>query len=271
MSGSSEFLEVGGAKLYYQDAGAGHPLVLIHGGLVDSGMWDDQFEVLAAHYRVIRYDLRWFGRSTASEVEYSNIEDLFQLLTQLQIEKAFLVGLSLGGSIALDFTLEHPEIVDALILVGAGVSGDTQGISSDVQGMYEELLKAYGDQDLARAVEVTLRMWTDGPKRTAEEVEPEVRERIRMMSEKNLAARARRPSGIDPPAISRLAEVEVPTLVMVGELDNLMMQDLADRLVNEIRKATKVTIPRAAHHPNMERPDEFNSILLNFFGELAGP
>jgi len=114
---------VNGTQLYYETLGEGHPLVLIHGGYMDRRMWDDQFHAFAKHYRVIRYDVRGFGKSELPPVPYADRQDLFDLLNYLGVEKTYLLGLSLGGIIAIDFTLEHPTMVDALILVGSPVPG----------------------------------------------------------------------------------------------------------------------------------------------------
>src|SRR5438552_14512428 len=122
----SGFAELNGTKLYYEMAGEGHPLVLIHGGLVNRNSWDDQFDVFAQHYRVIRYDMRGFGDSgviTADTEPYSMRQDLYNLLQFLGIEKTYVLGLSIAGGMAIDFTLEYPQVVDALIPVAAGVSG----------------------------------------------------------------------------------------------------------------------------------------------------
>src|SRR5262249_28597395 len=111
-------------SLYYEEiAGDGIPVVLIHGGQLDRRMWDDQFQVFAKEVRVIRYDVRGFGKSPAATKPYSDIDDLHQLLKFLNIKKAHLVGLSLGGRIAIDFTLEHPEMAASLTAVGPGLSG----------------------------------------------------------------------------------------------------------------------------------------------------
>src|SRR5439155_21106094 len=110
------YCDVNGGKIYYEVAGQGHVLVLIHGGQLDRRMWDEQFQFFAQKYRVIRYDVRGFGNSPAATKPYSNTEDLAALLKCLKVDKAYLVGLSLGGMTAINFALIHPEMVDALAL-----------------------------------------------------------------------------------------------------------------------------------------------------------
>jgi pimeloyl-ACP methyl ester carboxylesterase len=106
-SAGSGYAEVNGTRLYYETAGAGHPLVLIHGYTLDSRMWDDQFETLSKKYRVLRYDLRGFGKSAypSPDKSYCHTEDLRALLDYLKISKAYVMGLSMGGGIAVEFTL----------------------------------------------------------------------------------------------------------------------------------------------------------------------
>jgi 3-oxoadipate enol-lactonase len=111
------FAEVNGTTLYYEVAGVGHPFVLVHGHLLDRRSWDEQFAVFAERYRVVRYDQRGFGDSgliTPGE-PYSDRQDLSTLMQFLGIESAYLMGVSGGGALAIDFTLEHPEMVDALL------------------------------------------------------------------------------------------------------------------------------------------------------------
>ena len=122
------FADVGGSKLYYEIAGKGPAVVLIHGGLVDSRLWNGQFEKFARHFKVIRYDLRGFGRSDFSYGPYSHVADLHSLLTYLKIESASLVGLSLGGIIAADFAIEHPEMVEKLVLTSSGLRAGSKSL-----------------------------------------------------------------------------------------------------------------------------------------------
>src|ERR687894_2826224 len=125
MNGASRsgFAEVNGAALYYETMGAGEPLVLLHAGIADRRMWDRQFEALAERYRVVRFDRRGFGRSPLTDGPYAHHEDLRGLLDGLGIERASLVGCSMGGAAAIDFALRYPERVRAMVLVGSAVSG----------------------------------------------------------------------------------------------------------------------------------------------------
>ena len=122
----SGYAEVNGTRLYYEIAGEGDPIVLIHGFTVDTRMWDDQFNEFSSNYRVLRYDLRGYGKSAKpSDEEYTDADDLMSLMKHHGIEHAHIIGLSMGGSIAMDFTLAHPEAVDALITVDTTLNGYT--------------------------------------------------------------------------------------------------------------------------------------------------
>lgn len=117
------FINVDNAQIYYEEMGTGKPLVMIHGGLLDRRMWDDQFAVFAGSYRVIRYDARGHGLSKAPSGTYSHHEDLKKLLDALKVERAAIMGLSMGGYIAIDFALAYPDRVSALVLVAPGLTG----------------------------------------------------------------------------------------------------------------------------------------------------
>ena len=272
------FAEINGTTLYYEVAGGGHPFVLVHGHLLDRRSWDDQFAVFAQRYTVIRYDQRGFGDSgliTKGEV-YSDRQDLYELMRFLGIESASLMGVSGGGALAIDFTLEHPEMVDALILVTAGVSGfqpseDVMKKHPDVVHLYTRLNEAFEERDIARAVEISLELWTDGPGRLPGQAASHVRERVREMTTRNW----KRPDGeeqaqtsavpLEPPAVGRLSEIGVPTLVILGEWD---VPNPLYHLVAEIPGAKNVVIAETAHHPFIEKPADFNQIVLDFLALL---
>ncbi len=263
------FADVNNTRLYYEVAGTGHPLVLIHGGLVNRRLWDDQFAVFAQHYQVIRFDIRSLGDSapiTAETQPYSLEEDLYSLLKFLGIEKTYVLGLSMGGAMAIDFTLMYPEMVDALIPVAMGLSG------FEGEEPWTEVDEALRRGDVAQAVELTLRMWTDGPMRTPDQVDLDVREKVRVMTTRNFEhpeeENATQPRALEPTAISRLAEIHVPTLIIIGDQDVLDILKIADILEKGIPGARIEVIPGTAHHLNMEKPQEFNRIVLDFLGAL---
>jgi 3-oxoadipate enol-lactonase len=261
----TEYAEVEGARLYYEEMGAGHPLVLIHAGIADSRMWDEQFAPFAEHYRVIRYDIRGFNRSVLPPGSSSSTSrDLRGLLTALGVTSAHLVGLSIGGGIAIDFTLQYPESVTALVLVASGLGG--QSPSAALRSAEEEIEAALGREGIAVAVELENRLWVDGPRRTPDQMDPTVRERVRQMNtigyeQPPVTATRER---LDPPANGRLGEIRTPTLVIVGDGDVPDVIETAAILERGIAGARKVVFPGVAHMVNMERPAEFNRVVLDF-------
>ena len=274
----SGMANVNSTGIFYEVAGQGHPLVLIHSGYSNRQLWDDQFEVLAQFYKVIRYDLRGYGNSavvTADTPLYTDWQDLFGLLQFLEIEKTYLLGLSGGGAIAIDFTLKHPTMVDALLLVSTGVSGfdfERWIHESPLHENFARLDEAFENADVSQMIELSLPLWTDGPARTPEQINASVRERVGAMCLHNwtLANDPAAPPAqtIDPPALTLLAEIDVPTLIIVGNQDVPAILEIGDILVEKIKGARKVNIPEAGHHLNMEKPGEFNQLVLDFFKGL---
>lgn len=264
--------EVNGTRLYYEVAGDGHPLVLLHAGIADCRMWDDQFSVFAQRYRVIRYDLRGFGKSDVPPGPYTLRDDLYGLLNFLGIQKTYLIGCSMGGSLAIDFTLEHPDMVSALIPVCAGLGGFEPSDTDAELAYWEQIEAAEKAGDTARVNEMEVHLWVDGLGRAPEEVNPAIRERVREMNGLALAREAEanlaQPQRLDPPAVGRLAEIRVPTLVIIGDQDLSGTQQTADKLASSISGARKVVIHDTAHVPNMEKPDEFNRVVLDFLSTL---
>ena len=261
--------ETNGTQLYYEVMGEGHPLVLIHGGYMDLRMWDDQFAVFAERYRVIRYDVRGFGKSELPQVPYADREDLRALLTALGVEKTYLLGLSLGGEIALDFTLDYPDMVDALILVGSPIPGYPIEQMFTREQLYQEMARwqpfeeAAKKRDRAAMVDILMQNPTLVP--TSDY--PEARERVRRnLSEYSfvwVTDRAPRQE-LEPPAYGRLHEISVPTLIIVGADDHFQLLKSADKFEQDIPNMKRVDIAGTHHMPNMEKPEEFNRVVLEF-------
>ena len=158
MQVNSGFAKVNATKLYYEILGEGHPLVLIHGGLMDRRMWDHQFNLFAKDYKVIRYNLRGYEKSDVPKDKFSHIDDLYQLLQFLNIDKTYILGLSLGGMIAIDFTLEHPDIVDALIPVSSALNGYPYADAEDFESRFLAIYKAAKEEGLDKAIELLMEL-----------------------------------------------------------------------------------------------------------------
>jgi pimeloyl-ACP methyl ester carboxylesterase len=263
---ASGFADVEGGPLYYEVAGDGPSVVLIHAGLWDLRIWDEQVEALtAAGQTVVRYDLRGFGRSAPPTVPFSFRQELADLLAHLGIHRASVVGASMGGGIALDFALERPELVEALVLVAPGVGGDDTPDDERTARLLGESEAAFEAGNRDRAVEIALEVWC--PLRT----DPEVDRLIHDVAIDNKDvdgfdwSLSRR---LDPPAAGRLDEVRVPTLVIAGREDAQVMGVICDKLAAGIPGARKAVIDGADHLPNLRRPQEFDRLILDFLASV---
>jgi 3-oxoadipate enol-lactonase len=230
-------------------------------------MWDPQWETFRQSHRVLRYDLRGYGRSPIGPGPFSYARDLLQLLEQEGLERASLVGVSMGGRIALEVALVRPELLEALVLVGAGLPGHDRSAERNAADEAEEAALAHGDLDAA--VEVILRTWVDGPRREPEDVDPAVRARVAEMQQRayELQLPVWETAKEEPLAddlSERLGEVAAPTLVLVGEEDLPDIHEIAGRLAREIPNSSQASIADTAHVPNLERPREFDELVLGF-------
>jgi len=255
------------AELHHEVTGDGPPVVLLHEGIADSRMWAPQWESFPRSHRTVRYDMRGFGRSAIGPGSFSHAGDLVGLLEELGLERTALVGVSLGGRVALEVAVSRPELVSALVLVGSGLPGHEW--SKETQAGWAEEEAALDRGDLEAAVEMNLRMWIDGPQRTPDQVDPEVRRSIGEMQRR--AFELQLPVGdaaveepLVPDLAERLGEIDAPTLIVVGELDRPEMHEIADRLGASIPQAKRATIMDAAHAPSLEQPDEFDRLVLDF-------
>ncbi len=263
---ASGIARVNGTTLYYEMAGEGHPLILIHGGAVDSRAFDDQFSEFAKHYRVVRYDLRGTGKSGDRVKPFSNTDDLYALLQYLKIPTTYLLDISRGGGFAYDFTLERPDMVKALILVSSNLSAGVPAY----EAMFERTTEVGKKFGAAAAAQVWGNDPYQGPQR--EEARPKVLKII----EDNVA-RFRNFGGYEPvqqlsssdiPRTERLAEIKVPTLVIAGAHDNIDAHNNYQRWADGIPGTKMIIFPKAGHLVNIDQPAEFNQAVLEFLGTL---
>lgn len=260
MSVSSGFADVPGGNLYYEIRGAGPPVVLLHSGLVDSRMWDAQMEAFARSFRVLRYDLRGFGRSSSPTAPFSHVEDLDALLRHLGIGRAALVGISFGGRIAIDFTLDHPDKVSALVSVAATPSG-YRDWSQEVRDLWAAMEAAIKERDVRRAQKMEMDLWI--PAGRFPDTDPFLW-RVAAENEKVLRDDPDLERAPERSAVGRLHEIRVPTLVVLAERDLRDVERCGDLLVAEVVGAQKVIVPRTDHLVNVRNPEGFNLAVLRF-------
>jgi 3-oxoadipate enol-lactonase len=255
---------------FYEEAGHGPPVVLIHGHTLDLRLWDAQVAPLVDDgYRVVRYDVRGHGRSEApaSGYTYQNYSlDLHDLLDHLKIDApAHLVALSMGGGIALQFALDHPQRVASLVLVDSTVPGFDY--SPDYAEAVEELVRVARSDGPRAALD---QVWLTHPLFDGVRRFPD---RFDLLKSIVLAYPAR--DYLDETeypqpqwqVTDRLDEIRAPTLVLVGEMDLPDFRLIAEILAANISTARLEVIPDAGHLLNLEQPEAFNRALLGFLAK----
>jgi 3-oxoadipate enol-lactonase len=254
---------VPGTQLYYEVTGEGPPLVFVHSGGFDRRLWDEQFFAFADRHTVIRYDVRGHGESPPPTKPYSDAEDLCSLLRWLHIGKAHAVGLSLGGSIVIDFALSHPEMIETLILVAPDVTG--YAFSAEFTYRFIKVVTSIEQDDGSPAGDLWIQSSIFAP--TMEN--PAVAHKLRLIARENarfwlINPLFRRDSFVTPPATQRLAEIHTSALLIVGDRHIPDVLNEAQLLESGVAGIRKVVIPGAGHIVNMEKPEEFNRAMRDF-------
>lgn len=258
---------VNGTIYRYDVTGTGHPFVMIHGGLMDRRMWEDQLPVFAREYKVIRVDLRGFGGSAAPTEPFSYVDDLHELLSQLDTGPVYLMGLSLGAMVAEDFTIAHPELVDALLLAGAPLRGLEL---EDVEGTEEKLIEVIRTYRRG-AVDSAIGLALELPFFQPASQNPDAALRMAEMVRDNFGNWLQSLPMIQwdsTTTADRISEIDVPTLIIVGDEDVQSIRFAADSLVAGIANSRKVVVKGTRHHLNMEAPEAFNTAVAGFLEEI---
>jgi len=248
-------------RLAFADEGVGDPLVLIHAGIADARMWQPQVDRFAGEWRMVRPDLRGFGKTAHSEGGYRHATDLVELFDDLGLPSAVVVGASMGGGVAIDFVLEEPDLVRGLVLIGPTYDG-FHFLDEELFDQWRLLTDIYeaGRLDEAAALEADIWLGMNA----SPEVKRAVIEMVRLSYDHGEIEEKE----IDSPASQRLGELKIPTLIVLGEVDRIDIARASDELINSIPHARLVTMPGAAHLPNLEQPDVFNTILAEFLAQL---
>jgi 3-oxoadipate enol-lactonase len=262
------FFEVNGTRLYCEIAGTDDApaVVFAHGFSLDTRMWDGQFAAFAERYRVVRYDLRGFGRSAVPEagVPYRHDEDLLALLDALEIVQAALVGISMGGAVVLNVALAHPQRVSELVLAASILPGfETPEFDAMTRPVWR-LGRTEGP-------EAARELWLDCPIFNVSNERPATREALRTIiagySGWNWTDRDPG-TWAEPDCVAQLGRITTPTLVVVGERDLNDMRRMADALEAGIPGARKVVLPGLGHLPNMEDAVAFNDVVFDFLANV---
>jgi 3-oxoadipate enol-lactonase len=260
-----------GAHLNYEIAGDGPNVTFIHPGLWDMRTWDREFATFAdAGYRVLRYDVRGYGRSSRPQpgVSYSHVRDLEALLDSTDVIQTAIVGCSMGGGTELEFALAHPERVWALVLVASALPGfepteEEEEWDAEVEAPIQAAIEG---GELERAQDLSLEIWASLG------TDDERGARIREIAFDNLHVLEMDESAawrLDPPPAHRLEEYDVPTLILDAEHDPPYMHRIADLLAREIMGSRKVVVEGADHVVNLRQPERFEELVLPFLAEAA--
>ena len=267
------YASINGARLHYDIAGEGTPLLMLHAGIADCRMWDGEFDALRHSHRVLRYDMRGYGKSLPVPGEFNMQDDLRALVTKLDLDQpAILMGCSMGAGLTIEYALAYPDSVKALILVG----GAPRGFECDVAGpdaLFAQSEAAFEAGDAERVAEIDMRIWFDGYGRGSDQLDREARQKAYDMALQvtkhelgGVGTHVRKAFDIAP--AQRLGELRMPALVIVGEYDLPFLLRAADVLCDEMPNAEPVTMKNAAHLPNLEHPQLFVEIVAEFLASL---
>ncbi|MHA2251470.1 MAG: alpha/beta fold hydrolase [Candidatus Kariarchaeaceae archaeon] len=257
--------DVNDTKLFYELGGEGQTIVFIHGFTLDHRMWDDQFRFFTASFQVLRYDVRGYGTSEApSSKPYSHHEDLYGLMRLHDLDKVHLVGLSMGGGIAINYALQYPETLHSLTLLDSSLGGFNWKDDWNLWGnTWPEAQKS--------GIQAAKDLWMKSRLFETLKSHPEMFKKLsNIVNDFSGWCWVNSDPGtpLDPPAITRLESISIPTQILVGELDQPDFKDIATLLAANIPNSIKSEISNAGHMVNLEAPEEVNEILSRFFASF---
>jgi 3-oxoadipate enol-lactonase len=262
------YADIKGTSIYYEVKGEGTPIILMHGFACDTRNWDNQFEVFSKDYKVVRFDFRGFGKSQSpdSAIAYSHTEDLILLLDYLNIEKAIVLGHSLGGKVAFQIAYEYPDRVLALILPEGGHWFKEiweEPLTHDFINMFVEVNTITSMEGIEKGKEAWLKMSIlDGAMKN-----PLSKDLTQKMTLDYTGWHwLNDDPQIQPEPISMhdFSRISVPTLLMTGEL-SIDFYSYANGINHQyIPNSKLVTILNSSHMLNLENPEQFNHEVLTF-------
>lgn len=267
MNKQSGFSPVNNGRLYYETAGKGKSIVLIHGNGGDCSMWDDQFEKFANNFNVISYDMRSFGNSSLP-IEgkgYSHHNDLRELLVYLGVSEAHILGLSMGCRVAIDFILTYPKMSTSLIAAGPWVGGYDSPSVEELALVFEALPSIVKEKGVDAAKE----HWFNAPYLKPTMSIPKVAKKLWQSTYSFWHFLNEDPrQDLNPPAVDQINKITLPTLIISSEYDLKACREIANLLEKGIPNSKKVIISDSGHMMNMEKPDIFNDIVLSFLKKI---
>jgi pimeloyl-ACP methyl ester carboxylesterase len=259
----------GSAVLAAESTGSGPDVLLVHAGVTDQRSWAAVVDALSGH-RCLTYDARGYGRTTYQREDgWSPAGDAVAVLDAYDVDRAVVVGSSMGGRTSIDLALSHPERVRALVLIGPAVSGAPEPTyEPEVLALDEtwEAAEAAGDLDVVNEIEA--RVWLDGPTAPEGRVTGAPRDLFLQMNRRALAADETGEQSADVSAWDRLAEIGVPTLLLVGEHDLRYIHENCAHAARTIPGARLVELPGVAHLPHLEGDQRTIAEIVAFVAAL---
>lgn len=260
------------AVLAGESDGFGLPVVFLHAGVADRRMWAAQMAaVAAAGFHVIAYDRRGFGETESPDEPFGHLADLEAVLDQLGVGAAILVGASTGGALAIDFALEHPDRTIGLVLVGTAISGAPEPeLPEEAEALFDARAYAVERRQWGSVARIDARLWLDGPLSEEGRVEGEARDLFIEMDREALQKPALHEEEEPQPAIDNIEAIAAPVLLVAGELDFPHILERQEELSERLENAFALTMEETAHLPSLERPELFDSALLEFLEAVSG-
>ncbi len=272
MSKSQGYVDINQARLYYEIAGKGTPLVFIHAGITDSQQWTHEFTHFSQDYQVVRYDLRGYGKSDKVKGAFSHLEDLTVLIDTLDIQPPIiLMGCSLGGVLCMEYAIEHPEEIKALIIVGPGLCG--LELDVDEPEEFSAAKEAFEAGDLNQLAEIETQIWFDSMDHDPEHVDCSMRALLYEMQhsgkEQDGTKEGKSRTEIKESIQECLEKIHFPVLILVGAYDLSYMHATADFMTDHLQSARKEVIEGAAHLPNLDQPQLCLEAVKEFLIDLS--
>ena len=267
-----KYVPIADSKVYFNTTGEGEPVVLLHGGFLDSRMWDAQVEDLSTDHKVITVDLRGHGKTEDGATDYLMTDAIKKILDTLGIKKASILGHSMGGEVATEFALQYPASVNRLLLMAPGMNKWTETSPKDTllqvnDSLMDEAIKV--KKDTALAAEYFVRSWFDGPQRKPNQPDSAIRSKVLAMVLSNMKQHHLQywPRLGDSAAVPRLHQLKMPVYLIYSQMDNDVMRMVADSVKAHVRGSTFAVFNATAHMPNLEHGSFFNSMVRNFLSE----
>jgi len=260
-------LKLNGIEVNYVIEGSGPWLTMSHSLASNLTMWDEQAQLLSKKFKVLRYDTRGHGRSSAPPGPYTLdqlAEDVHALFVALGINETHWVGLSMGGMIGETFALKYPGVFQSMVLADT-----TSRRPPGAAQMWGERIRLAQEKGMAALVDSTLERWFTAPYRNARpDVMARIAEHIRTTPVAGYAGCSQAIAAID--VMDRLKEIKCPVLIMVGEEDHGTPPAAARQIQENLPGSELLIIASAAHFSNVEQPEVFNRAMLGFLDKHAG-